>query len=63
MWIGFPGSDPAGVRVTGPSTAGIIIRIRRAGYRIAPRVDVQWGDGTFGEALYIQTIEVISEAR
>lgn len=67
-WIGFPGADPHDVnkiikRVYGDfGKTGIVLKIYEAGvYKF--RVDVQWGDGTFGECLYPQTIEVVSGDR
>tara|TARA_B100000214_G_C23719724_1_gene513709 strand:- start:156 stop:365 length:210 start_codon:yes stop_codon:yes gene_type:complete len=59
-WVGFPGADPQGVKVTGPSCTGIIVKIHEHGtYNF--KVDVQWGDGRFGDLLYPQTIEVVNE--
>lgn len=59
-WIGFPGASPGGVRVTGPSCTGIVVKIHEGGWS-KYRIDVQWGDGTFGNMLYPQTIEVVRE--
>ena len=61
-WRGFPGADKHGVRATGPSCTGIVVRIYEKGV-YNHRVDVQWGDGSFGDRLYPQTIEVIDETR
>lgn len=58
-WIGFPGADKHGVSATGPSEPGVIIAVYRKGYRKPVRVSVAWGNGTIGEMLYPQTIEVI----
>ena len=44
-WIGFPGASPGGVRVTGPSCTGIVVKIHEGGWS-KYRIDVQWGDGT-----------------
>ena len=65
-WIGFPrpvvpGASEEGVKITGPDCHGIIIKIYRVG--ASTRVDVLWADNTFGDALYPQTIEVISGNR
>ena len=60
MWIGFPGADKAGVLATGPDVPGIIIEVYCPTYRQPLRVSVAWGDGTVGEMLYPQTIEVIN---
>ena len=60
-WIGFPGADEEGVRITGPACSGIVLKIHEHGvYKF--RVDVQWADGMFGERLYPETIEVIDES-
>ena len=59
-WIGFPGATVGGIRATGPTCTGIIIKIHEGGWS-KYRVDVQWGDGTFGSMLYPQTIEVVRE--
>lgn len=59
-WIGFPGATPRGVSATGPTCTGIIIKIHEGGWS-KYRIDVQWGDGTFGSMLYPQTIEVVRE--
>ena len=59
-WVGFPGADSTGVQITGPSCSGLVVKIYETGaYKF--RVDVHWGDGTFGDCLYLQTIEVIDE--
>ena len=59
-WLGFPGADKRGIRITGPDCSGIILKIHERGtYKF--RVDVQWGDGTFGDCLYPETIEVICD--
>lgn len=60
QWVGFPGADTKGVQITGPTCSGIVVKIYESGvYKF--RVDVQWGDGTFGDCLYPQTIEVVDE--
>jgi len=61
-WIGFPGADPEGIKITGPSVVGIVIRARRAP-TMSPMtsVDVAWSDGTIGRKLYPQTLEVVNE--
>ena len=61
-WIGFPGADPEGVKITGPSCVGIIIRTRRSpDFSKVTTIDVAWSDGTIGRKLYPQTIEVVNE--
>ncbi len=61
-WIGFPGADARGVRLTGPDCTGIVLKIYESGvYKF--RVDVQWADGSFGSQLYPETIEVMRESR
>lgn len=60
-WIGFPGASKGGIRMTGPDCTGIVLKIYQSGvYKY--RVDVQWGDGSFGDALYSETIEVVNES-
>ena len=61
-WIGFPGADLEGVRITGPSCVGIVIRTRPTP-SLSPlaNVDVAWSDGTIGRKLYPQTLEVVNE--
>ena len=60
-WVGFPGADERGVRITGPDCTGIVVKIHERGV-YSHKVDVQWGDGTFGDGLYPETIEVINES-
>lgn len=60
-WIGFPGADAKGIRATGPNVPGIIISMYVKSYRMPPRIDVMWGDGTIGRQLYMQTIKVIGK--
>ncbi len=61
-WIGFPGADKHGIRMTGPDCTGIVLKIYESGvYKF--KVDVQWADGSFGSRLYPETIEVIRESR
>ena len=62
-WIGFPGACDKGVRATGPDMPGIIISMTRRAYRLPPRLDVLWGDGSVGRNLYVDTVEVINENR
>tara|TARA_E500000331_G_C17010727_1_gene606274 strand:+ start:35 stop:241 length:207 start_codon:yes stop_codon:yes gene_type:complete len=60
-WIGFPGADKQGVKITGPSCKfGLIIKLYSPQSGSGTRVDVAWGDGTFGTKLYPQTIEVVN---
>ena len=59
-WIGFPGAT-LGPELSGPSAAGMIVRVFGEGYSDQERIDVAWGDGTIGTWLYPETIEVISE--
>ena len=55
-WIGWENQ-----RVI-PSATGVILKIIWSGvYGLVMRVDVAWGDGTIGQALYSNTIEVINE--
>jgi len=67
-WIGFPGASPEGVKMTGPSCTGIIVRIYsnheddETAYVGGTRIDVVWADGTLGDMLYPQTVEVIIES-
>ena len=57
-WIGFPGATMA-PKFSGPSTIGIVVEVicyRPRGLRVS----VSWGDGTMGENLYAETLEVIN---
>ena len=59
QWIGFPGATAEGVKITDPGGTGIIVQIYETGvYKF--RIDVLWRDGTFGNFLYPQTLEVIT---
>ena len=60
-WIGFPGACPEGVKATGPSVPGIVIKVYNSPGSSYERVDVLWGDGKKGDLLYPRTLEVISE--
>ena len=57
-WIGFPGASIPPSK-TGPTSVGIIVKITKDLWCDNTRVDVQWGDGSFGNRLYIETIEVL----
>ena len=59
-WSGFPGGDPSAKFVTGPLGIGIVVQIHENGWA-RYRVDVLWGDGSFGEMLYPETLEVVKE--
>ena len=54
--------------MTGPSCTGIIVRIYsnheddETAYVGGTRIDVVWADGTLGDMLYPQTVEVIIES-
>lgn len=59
-WVGFPGADKKGVKATGPSCLGIILKVYEQGiYKY--RVDVQWSNGSLGDCLYRETIEIVSK--
>jgi len=60
-WIGFPGADAKGVRATGPNSIGIIVQVYNVSNQLgrAHRVDVMWADGSKGDKLYPQTVEVV----
>ena len=66
-WTGFPGASSEGVKMTGPSCTGIIVKIYsnqeddETAYVGGTRIDVVWADGTLGDMLYPQTVEVIIE--
>ena len=60
-WIGFPGASLPPEK-TGPSCVGIVVTLHHFGIKGDDvRADVSWGDGSFGNMLYPQTIEVVSE--
>lgn len=60
-WIGFPGAELPGVKLTGPDAAGIILEVHRSSHNwVIETVTVAWGDGSIGEYLYPQTLEVIN---
>ena len=63
-WVGFPDADQAQQKKCSRDI-GIIVAItkRKILMRTDLRVDVVWADGSFGNALYPGTIEVISEER
>ena len=60
-WIGFPGST-----IPIEEKYGIVIK-KTCDPVLHPasnkRVDVLWADGTIGNKLYQETIEVVSESR
>ena len=62
-WIGFPGADPQGVKITAPAckSTGIVIKIYEATVVSGRRLDVLWADGSIGKMLYPETIEVVNE--
>ena len=61
-WIGFPGADETGVKVTGPvGETGIIIAIYQNFLIRGKRIDVSWSSGKIGLGLYPETLEVINE--
>ena len=68
-WIGFPGASPKGVKITGPRSTGIIVKIYSrcedddTMYVGGTRIDVAWADGVIGDKLYPQTLEGINESR
>ncbi|MDB4337621.1 hypothetical protein OAA09_01225 [bacterium] len=61
-WIGFPGANPGGVVLTGPSVTGIIVEKwvmpASAGVYL---YDVVWADGTLGNRLYPQCLQVVNK--
>ena len=59
-WIGFPGASIPPDK-TGPTALGIVIAIYKIDAHNA-KIDVAWGDGTFGHSLYLQTIEIINKS-
>jgi hypothetical protein len=61
IWTGYPEASPEGVSMTGPDSPGAIVEVYHYGKPSHPRVDVIWGDGSFGERLYPQTIRVINK--
>ena len=58
-WIGYPGAT-LGMARKSPywGNVGIIVD-RRGTLYSGGRVDVAWSDGTFGQNLYTETLEVI----
>ena len=58
-WIGFPGAT-LGPELTGPKVFGIIVSMEQDTLNDNSRINVAWGDGTFGWMLYPGTIEVVS---
>ena len=61
-WIGFPGASIPPDK-TGPTALGIIVDLKKNKIlmRTPEKLDVAWGDGTFGQNLYPQTVEIISK--
>lgn len=61
-WIGFPGACPKGIKATGPDSVGIVVQVYNIANQLghAHRVDVMWCDGSRGNKLYPQTVEVVS---
>tara|TARA_B100000287_G_scaffold421805_1_gene462965 strand:- start:245 stop:484 length:240 start_codon:yes stop_codon:yes gene_type:complete len=58
-WIGFPGAT-----VQPEEKYGIIIKkIYTHPAESSDRINVLWGGGTIGKALYQETVEVVSESR
>ena len=57
-WIGFPGASLS-AELTGPKEFGIIISIDEFSAQDT-RINVAWGDGSFGCLLYPGTIEVVN---
>jgi len=56
-WVGYPGQSMPS-KFTGPECIGIITKIID---KISPsRVEVLWGDGTYGRLLYRETLELIN---
>ena len=63
-WIGFPGSKKNKSQISEDAKFGIIVRIWKVpNLWSKKRVDVSWGDGTFGTRLWSKTLEVIDENR
>ena len=64
QWIGFPGADKKGIEITGPNITGVIIFIKVDPASFVPnskRIDVAWGNGTYGKWLYPETLKVVNE--
>ena len=59
-WAGFPGGDESAKFITGPKEVGVIIAIHEQGWA-RYRIDVLWADGSYGNLLYPQTLEVVDE--
>ena len=58
-WIGFPGATLPPSR-TGPKNPGIIVKVYKDREGRIGRLDVAWGDGSFGNMLYPGTVEIIN---
>ena len=50
MWIGFPGASKPG-----PPSIGMVIGVDTR----SSRLDVLWGGGVIGRALYPETLKII----
>lgn len=59
-WIGYPGGTVAPERAIGMIISVYVLGRYNSGDQ---RVDVMWGKGSIGKALYPQTVEAISENR
>jgi hypothetical protein len=67
-WVGYPGASDRGIEITNPvqngpggnEGVGIVVAIHESGW-LKYRIDVSWSDGSFGNRLYPQTLEVINE--
>ena len=59
-WIGYPGADKEGVKITGPRCdTGVVVKLIQR-HNTIERLDVYWSDGTFGIGLYPQTVARVS---
>ena len=64
-WIGFPGPNLPPSK-TGPNQLGIVIKLKKSKSILGDsqtRLDVAWGDGSFGVNIYPDTVEVVNEIR
>ena len=61
-WVGFPGACEEGVKITSPGAdVGLVISVTNATRYSTPRVDVLWGNGKVGRALYSETVAVVRD--